>query len=297
MKAWQLHRPAAATGEPLGLAEVPEPEPGPGEIRLRVRACGVCLTDVHTVEGDLIPPAYPVVPGHQVVGIVDAVGPGVEGVRPGERRGAFWLHRACGRCPACRRGDENLCPDAAFTGLHVPGGYAEAMVVPAAYTVPIPAAFSDAEAAPLLCAGIIGYRALRLSGLQPGERLALFGFGSSAHLVIQVARHQGCEVVVYTRSEGHRRLARELGPSGVRVNAIAPGLVESGITRRHYVEADGTVDEARRTAFLGRMAQMAPLQMVGEPDVIGYAALYLASDAARFVTGQVLRPNGGVAMP
>ncbi|MFO7274993.1 MAG: zinc-dependent alcohol dehydrogenase family protein [Bacillota bacterium] len=211
MKAWQLHRPAAATGEPLGLAEVPEPEPGPGEIRLRVRACGVCLTDVHTVEGDLIPPAYPVVPGHQVVGIVDAVGPGVEGVRPGERRGAFWLHRACGRCPACRRGDENLCPDAAFTGLHVPGGYAEAMVVPAAYTVPIPAAFSDAEAAPLLCAGIIGYRALRLSGLQPGERLALFGFGSSAHLVIQVARHQGCEVVVYTRSEGHRRLARELG--------------------------------------------------------------------------------------
>lgn len=211
MKAWLLHGPAAATAEPLRLADVPEPEPGPGEIRLRVRACGVCLTDVHTVEGDLVPPAYPIVPGHQVVGIVDAVGPGVEGVRPGERRGAFWLHRACGRCPACRRGEENLCPEAAFTGLHVPGGYAEAMVVPAAYTVPIPESFSDAEAAPLLCAGVIGYRALRLSGLEPGERLALLGFGSSAHLVIQVARHRGCQVAVYTRSEGHRRLARELG--------------------------------------------------------------------------------------
>ncbi|ADU52207.1 Alcohol dehydrogenase GroES domain protein [Thermaerobacter marianensis DSM 12885] len=211
MKAWQLHGPADAGSQPLRLAEVPEPEPGPGEIRLRVRACGVCLTDVHTVEGDLVPPSYPVIPGHQVVGVVDAVGPGVAGVRVGERRGAFWLHRACGRCPACRRGEENLCPHAAFTGLHVPGGYAEAMVVPAASTVPIPQAFTDAEAAPLLCAGVIGYRALRLSGLQPGERLALFGFGSSAHLVIQVARHRGCEVVVFTRSPGHRRLALELG--------------------------------------------------------------------------------------
>ena len=211
MKAWQLSHPAPAISRPLQLAEVPEPQPGPGEIRLRVRACGVCLTDVHIAEGDLVPPAYPVTPGHQVVGVVDAVGPGVEGIRLGERRGAFWLHQACGRCEACRRGEENLCPHARFTGLHAPGGYAEAMVVPAAYTVPIPPAFDDATAAPLLCAGVIGYRALRLSGLEPGERLALFGFGASAHLVLQVARHWGCEVVVFTRSPAHRELARRLG--------------------------------------------------------------------------------------
>ena len=211
MKAWQLSHPAPAISRPLQLAEVPEPQPGPGEIRLRVRACGVCLTDVHIAEGDLVPPEYPVTPGHQVVGVVDAVGPGVEGIRPGERRGAYWLHQACGRCEACRRGEENLCPHARFTGLHVPGGYAEAMVVPAAYTVPVPPAFDDATAAPLLCAGVIGYRALRLSGLRAGERLALFGFGSSAHLVLQVARHQGCQVVVFTRSPAHRELARRLG--------------------------------------------------------------------------------------
>lgn len=211
MKAWQLMRPADARTAPLRLSEVDEPEPGPGEIRLRVRACGVCLTDVHIAEGDLVPPEYPVTPGHQVVGVVDAVGPGVEGIRPGERRGAYWLHQACGRCEACRRGEENLCPHARFTGLHVPGGYAEAMVVPAAYTVPVPPAFDDATAAPLLCAGVIGYRALRLSGLRAGERLALFGFGSSAHLVLQVARHQGCQVVVFTRSPAHRELARRLG--------------------------------------------------------------------------------------
>lgn len=213
MKAWQLHQPAPAGSQPLRLADVPEPEPGPGEIRLRVYACGVCLTDVHIVEGDLVAPAYPVTPGHQVVGVVDAVGPGVEGVRLGERRGAFWLHRACGRCPACRRGDENLCPHAHFTGLQAPGGYAETMAVPAAYTVPVPSRYDDATAAPLLCAGVIGYRALRLSGLQPGERLALFGFGASAHLVLQVARHRGCEVVVFTRSQAHRELARQLGAS------------------------------------------------------------------------------------
>lgn len=211
VKAWQLLRPADARAAPLCLVEVPEPEPGPGEIRLRVRACGVCLTDVHVAEGDLVAPAYPVTPGHQVVGIVEAVGPGVEGVRPGERRGAYWLHRACGHCEACRRGDENLCSYARFTGLHAPGGFAQAMAVPAAYTVPIPPGYDDATAAPLLCAGVIGYRALRLSGLQPGERLALFGFGASAHLVLQVARHQGSQVVVFTRSPAHRELARQLG--------------------------------------------------------------------------------------
>ena len=211
MRAWLLERPGVLPHARLRLGERPLPEPGPGEVRLVVRACGVCHTDLHTVEGELSPSLQPITPGHQVIGIVDAVGPGVTGIRLGERRGVFWLHRACGRCDACRRGDENLCPDAAFTGLDAHGGYAEAMVAPAAYTVPIPAGFSDAEAAPLLCAGVIGYRALRLSELKPGECLALFGFGASAHLVLQVARHWGCQVIVYTRGESRRRLARELG--------------------------------------------------------------------------------------
>ncbi|HEY8393607.1 MAG TPA: zinc-dependent alcohol dehydrogenase family protein, partial [Thermaerobacter sp.] len=281
--------------------EVPQPEPGPGEIRLRVRACGVCLTDVHTVEGDLIPPAYPVIPGHQVVGIVDAVGPGVEGVRPGERRGAFWLHRACGHCPACRRGDENLCPDAAFTGLHVPGGYAEAMVVPAAYTVPIPAAFSDAEAAPLLCAGVIGYRALRLSGLQPGERLALFGFGSSAHLVIQVARHQGCEVVVYTRSERHRRLARELGArwaGGAEVLAGGgPGDEPGWGGYRAGTAAQGTAgDTGYAGTSAGGAGEGGDPAGAGTPPVCDRAIIFAPAGELVPLALRAVRPGGTVVI-
>lgn len=211
MRAWVIERPDRVEGPPLRLVERPLPEPGPGEVRLAVRACGVCRTDLHEVEGELLPPALPMTPGHQVIGIVDALGPGVEGVAPGERRGVFWLHWACGECPACRRGEENLCARALFTGLDRHGGYAEAIVVPAAFAIPIPESFSDEEAAPLLCAGTIGYRALRLSEARPGERLALFGFGASAHLAIQVACHQGCEVVVYTRSPSHQELARRLG--------------------------------------------------------------------------------------
>lgn len=222
-----LRHAAPAAEAPLELADVPEPQPGPGEVRLRVRACGVCRTDLHTVEGDLELPVLPITPGHQVVGVVDAVGPGVDAALLGERRGVTWLWRACGTCPACRRGEENLCEGPLFTGLHRAGGYAEAMVVPAATTVPIPDAFGDVDAAPLLCAGVIGYRALRLSDLRPGERLALFGFGASAHLVIQVARHWGCEVVVYTRGAERQRLARELGAAWAGP-APAPGSPSRG---------------------------------------------------------------------
>lgn len=191
------------------------PEPGPGEVRVRVRACGCCRTDLHVVEGDLDLPHLPVVPGHQVVGAVEALGAGCRRLRPGERVGVSWLHRTCGVCGFCRRGEENLCERADFTGWTVDGGYADALTVPEGFAVRLPEALDDLEAAPLLCAGVIGYRALRRAEVQPGERVALMGFGASAHLAIQVLHHWGCETVVLTRGERHRELARELGASWV----------------------------------------------------------------------------------
>lgn len=205
--------PIAAT--PLALEEPAVPEPGPGQIRLRVHICGVCHTDLHTVEGDLELPRLPLTPGHQVVGTVEALGPGATRYAPGDRVGVGWLYRTCGVCPACRAGQENLCLNAEFTGLHADGGYAEMMVVDEQFAYPLPEMFDDVAVAPLLCAGIIGFRSLRLSGIQPGQRLGLYGFGASAHLAIQVAVYWGCEVYVFTRGAEHRRLARELGAAWV----------------------------------------------------------------------------------
>jgi propanol-preferring alcohol dehydrogenase len=182
---------------------------------VRVRACGICHTDLHIVEGELKLPKLPLVPGHQLVGTVDARGAGGMEFREGDRVGVPWLYSTCGECGYCRKGLENLCERARFTGFHADGGYAEAMVAPAAFAYTLPASFSDLEAAPLLCAGVIGYRALRLSNLQPGERLGLYGFGASAHIVLQIARHQGSEVCVFTRAESHRQLARQLGAAWV----------------------------------------------------------------------------------
>jgi len=211
MKAVILTEPKPAGENPLSTVELPVPEPGPGEIRIRVRACGVCRTDLHIAEGDLPPKKTPLVPGHQIVGDVDAAGPGGSRFTVGDRVGVTWLNSACGRCGYCARGLENLCDDARFTGYDRDGGFAGFTVVPAAYAFPIPGGFPDIQAAPLLCAGVIGYRSLRLSDIQPGGRLGLYGFGASAHVTIQVARHRGCEVYVFTRSEDHRRHARELG--------------------------------------------------------------------------------------
>ncbi len=189
------------------------PPPGEGEVALRVLACGVCHTDLHLIEGEL-PAPLPRVPGHQVVATVETVGPGAEGVATGDRVGVGWLASTCETCVYCTSGRENLCEGAQFTGRDADGGYAERMIADARFVYPLPASFSDAQAAPLLCAGIIGYRALKLSEVQPGRRLGLFGFGASAHLAIQVASAPGgwgCEVHVFTRSEEHRRLAQELG--------------------------------------------------------------------------------------
>jgi len=211
MKAMVLPGPAPIEQSPLQLTELPQPQPGAGQIRIRVRVCGVCHTDLHTVEGELALRRLPLVPGHQIVGTVDVLGEGVTRFRIGDRVGVAWLHQSCGQCEYCRRGDENLCESGRFTGLDVDGGYAEYTLAPAAFAYPIPDIFTDEEASPLLCAGIIGYRALRLSQVQPGQRLGLYGFGASAHIAIQIARHWDCQVYVFTRSQSHRQLARALG--------------------------------------------------------------------------------------
>ena len=217
-----LRRPAEAESHPLAAEDVPFPDPGPDDVRVQVRVCGVCRTDLHIVEGDLPPAKQPVIPGHEVVGIVDRVGSRVRTVKEGDRVGIAWLQHTCGRCEFCLDRQENLCLHAKFTGYHVDGGYADYAVAPEAYTYPIPSAFSDDEAAPLLCAGIIGYRALRLSAVKPGQRLGLYGFGASAHIAIQVARHWGCTVFVCSLREEHRALARELGAVWVGGAADAP---------------------------------------------------------------------------
>jgi propanol-preferring alcohol dehydrogenase len=215
MRALRLHRLVRLEDEPepLRLETVPDPEPRAGEVLVDVAVCGVCHTELDEIEGRTPPPRLPVVPGHQVVGRVAALGPGVEQLRLGARVGVAWIHGACGRCEHCRRGDENLCAEFRATGRDADGGYAERMVVPEAFAHPIPEAYDDAEAAPLLCAGAIGYRSLRLSGLEDGQRLGLTGFGASAHLVLKLVRRRlpTSPVYVFARSERERAFAQELG--------------------------------------------------------------------------------------
>nr|MBC7246088.1 zinc-dependent alcohol dehydrogenase family protein [Chloroflexota bacterium] len=231
MQAMMLFSTKRVEDEPLVLTEIEDPSPGPGQIRLQVHTCGVCHTDLHTIEGELKPAKLPIIPGHQIVGVVDAVGPGVARYRLGDRVGVGWLGWSCGECAFCRRGEENLCPHARFTGLHVDGGYAGYALVEEGFAYPIPERFTDWEAAPLLCAGIIGYRSLRLSGIQPGQRLGLYGFGSSAHIAIQVARHWGCEIYVFSRGAEHRRLAEELGAAWTgQAQDTPPAPLDAGIT-------------------------------------------------------------------
>ena len=213
MQAMVLEAPGAVESRPLALREVEPLRAGPGELRLRVTVCGVCRTDLHTVEGELPAPRLPLIPGHEIVGVVEEVGPGVAPALVGTRVGVAWMGGTCGTCAYCRSGRENLCPEARFTGLHVDGGYAQLALARADFTHPLPAGFSDEQAAPLLCAGVIGYRALRRAGALAGGRLGIFGFGASAHVAIQVARHAGCEVLVFTRAERHRRHALSLGAS------------------------------------------------------------------------------------
>lgn len=207
-----LNKISAIEEEPLKLKDLPDPVPGRAEILVKVSVCGVCHTELDEIEGRL-QPKLPVIPGHQVIGAVTALGSGSRRFKLGDRVGIAWIYSACGTCRFCQGGNENLCPEFKSTGCHANGGYAQYMVVPEDYAYLIPGRFSDSQAAPLLCAGAIGYRDLMLSGIQKGQTLGLFGFGASAHIVIQVATYWGCEVFVFTRGEGHRELSKRLGAS------------------------------------------------------------------------------------
>jgi alcohol dehydrogenase, propanol-preferring len=211
MRAWQVTEPGPIDGHPLALVDVPDPEPGPGQIRVKVSVCGVCRTDLHVTEGDLAVHRSGVIPGHEVVGRVDALGSGARRFALGDRVGVAWLGSTCGTCRFCRRGDENLCVAPQFTGWDLDGGYAELVCADERFVHELPEAFSDQEAAPLLCAGIIGYRALRRAALPEGGRLGIYGYGGSAHLAAQVALHEGATIHVLTRSAEARELALSLG--------------------------------------------------------------------------------------
>ena len=265
MKAMVLAESGPIEENPLLLSEVPNPKPGPGEILIRVKCCGICHTELHTVEGELADVKCPITPGHQVVGIVEKRGKDASRFSPGERVGAAWLYSACGQCRFCLGGKENLCENARFTGFHVDGGYAEYLRIPEKFAYPIPEIFSDEEAAPLLCAGIIGYRALRLSEIKPGGRLGLYGFGASAHVAIQVARYWGCRVYVFTRSEDHRTLAARLGADWVgTADEDPPTKIDGAII---FAPAGGLVPAALGVLERGGTVALAGIYMTAVPEL------------------------------
>jgi len=271
VRAMVLTAPTRAETEPLQLQQVERPVPRAGQVLLRVLACGVCRTDLHTVEGELELPRLPLIPGHQIVGVVEQRGEGVSAVEVGERVGLPWLFRTCGECEFCRRRQENLCERAQFTGLHVDGGYAEYLVADEDFVYPISESLSAVEAAPLLCGGVIGYRALRLSGVAPGERLGMWGFGASAHITMQVARFLGCEVYVFTRGEEHRRLALELGATWTGApEEQAPCPVDAAIV---FAPAGEIVPLALRAVRKGGTVALAGIHMSPIPQM-PYELLY-----------------------
>jgi propanol-preferring alcohol dehydrogenase len=265
MKAMLLREIRPISSSPLTHVELPVPEPGMGEVRVKVSACGICRTDLHVIEGDLPPMRLPIVPGHQVVGTVDRRGEGAGRFQPGTRVGIAWLRRTCGACGFCLSGRENLCGGQLFTGYHRDGGFADYAIVPEAFAYAIPAAFQDAEAAPLLCAGIIGYRALKRADLPPGGSLAIYGFGSSAHIVIQLAIHRGCEVFVCSRGERHRKLALEMGASWSGEDpAEMPVAADSAII---FAPAGELIPRALRALRKGGTLSLAGIHMSDVPSM------------------------------
>lgn len=231
MRAAVLRRTAPIEQKPLGIEDVPVPQPAAGEVLLRVEACGVCRTDLHITSGELPQKLPAVTPGHQIVGRVEALGSGVTQWRQGDRAGVSWLGGTDGSCLLCRKGMENLCDDPTFTGYSVNGGYAEYTIARADFCIPLPAEAPATQLAPLLCAGIIGFRSLRVADVQPGDNVGLFGFGASAHLAIEVLKHWGCEVYVSTRGASHQQLARELGATWVgEATARPPVPLDRAVT-------------------------------------------------------------------
>lgn len=271
MRACVLRSPAPVETCPLGHQEVSVPEPGVDEIRVRVAACGVCRTDLHVLEGELPPQKSPVIPGHQVVGVIDKLGKGVTRLEQGMRVGIPWLHRTCGSCEYCRAGKENLCDNAIFTGYTVDGGYAEFAVAPEGFVYPIPQGFPSDQAAPLLCAGIIGFRSLRLSGIQPGGRLGFYGFGAAAHVAIQVARHWNVEVYAATRDERHQQLAMKMGAKWAGGSLDAPPVkLDSAII---FAPAGDIIPAALKALKKGGTVALAGIHMTPTPP-LEYSLLY-----------------------
>jgi propanol-preferring alcohol dehydrogenase len=265
MRAMALAAQAPIATAPLALVDVRRPEPGPGELRVRVQACGICRTDLHVIEGDLAPRRLPVIVGHQAAGVVDALGHGASRLAVGARVGVAWLRSTCQTCRFCAAGRENLCEASTYTGWTHDGGFAEFLCVPEAFAYRIPDGFDDAEATPLLCAGIIGYRALRRSQVPRGGRLALYGFGSSAHVTLQVARHWGCTVYVSTRDEAHRRLARALGAVWAGgPDEPVPVKVDAGII---FAPAGDLVPAALRDLDKGGTLALAGIHMSDVPSL------------------------------
>ena len=272
MKAMLLKEPRPIEEKPLVMAEIERPTPGPREISLKILTCGICHTDLHIVEGELPSKKLPVIPGHQIVGTVETVGKKVTRFRIGDKVGVGWLNSTCGNCEFCLKGSENLCEKARFTGYDVDGGYAEYTVVSEDFAYPIPKGFSDIEAAPLLCAGVIGYRALRLSEIVKGGRLGLFGFGASAHIVIQIAKYWGCQVYVFTRGEQHRKLARDLGAVWAGgAEETPPTKMQSAII---FAPAGRLVLDALRVLEKGGTLALAGIYMTPIPEMNYQEHLY-----------------------
>jgi len=271
MRACFLRTPAKVETNPLEYGEYPEPEPGDGEVLVRVKVCGVCRTDLHVIEGELPPKVSPVIPGHQVVGVIEKLGPGAKRFAVGTTVGIAWLHKTDGTCEYCRRGEENLCDAAQFTGYSVNGGYAEHIVAPEVFIYALPRGFSEQQAAPLLCAGIIGYRCLKLAGAARGEKLGFYGFGAAAHVAIQVARHWGVKVYASTRDAKHQRLAMELGAqwSGGTLEA-PPAKLDAAIV---FAPAGEIVPAALQALRKGGRLILGGIHMSPIPS-FGYDLLY-----------------------
>lgn len=271
MKAQRLTSPAPAESAPLRHVEVDKPVPSADQVLVRVHVCGVCRTDLHLVEGDIALPKLPLTPGHQVVGVVEETGAHVDTLSAGQRVGIPWLYSACAACQFCREGRENLCVNGKFTGYHVDGGYAEWVVVPKESAYPIPETISSDQAAPLLCAGVIGFRALRQSGVKPGERVALFGFGASAHVALQIVKSWGCEAYIFTRGKGHQQLAEELGADWTGASTeTPPHRAERAVV---FAPAGEVVHRALMNVARGGTVALAGIHMTPIPE-LPYSLLY-----------------------
>lgn len=271
MRAVVLRNQKSIEDNPLELVEFPEPVPEEDEIRIKIFVCGICHTDLHIIEGELPLQKKPVIPGHQIIGVIDKIGKRVKKFKEGDRVGVPWLYHTCGNCYYCKNGMENLCEDAKFTGYHVDGGYSEYTIVSEDFAYKVPEEFPDEKAAPLFCAGVIGFRAFKLSNAKEGSILGLFGFGASAHIIIQVAKYLNCRIFVFSRSEKHKDMAEKLGAEWTgTIKDRPPEPIENGII---FAPAGKIVIEALKILKKGGTLALAGIYMSPIPE-IEYKLIY-----------------------